>query len=48
MKISNLALLLIGMLLVLNAFYINRFISSHFEPSMITLDSLLISENADK
>ena len=48
MNIFQLTILLVGILLVLNLFYINRFVNSHFEPSMLTLDSLLPSKNAER
>lgn len=47
-KISPLIILLIGALLILEVFYIDRSISYQFEPSMITLDSLLPSKVGDE
>lgn len=40
--------LFIGLLLVVNVLLIDRFINSQFEASMLTLDSILPSKNANK
>lgn len=40
--------LFVGILLAVNLLFIDRFISSQFEASMFTLDSILPSKGANK
>ena len=47
-NIHKLAILLVGILLVLEVFYIGKSISFRFESSMLTLNSLLLTSNVDK
>lgn len=47
-RINYKLILLIGVFLVLELLYIERSMSSRFELSMITLDSLLPSKNIDR
>lgn len=48
MKIFQLTILLVGILIILGVFYIDRSLSSRFESSMLTLEPLLPSKNINE